>query len=136
MTEMKAQDQVQLTRTIMMILDDWGLSSEHIITVLGLPDKTPKRNLRKFRENMPFPMTDILNQRLEHVVGIATSLRTTYPMNPQMGTMWMRKPQRLFDNRTPLDVIINEGENGLVSVRSHLDCTYDWQRDEERSGIL
>ncbi len=96
----------------------------------------PKRNIRKFRENMPFPETEGLNERLNHVVGIATSLRTTYPMNPQMGTMWMKKPQRMFDNRTPLDVIVNDGEKGLIAVRSHLDCTYDWQRDDDRGGNL
>ena len=136
MHEMSNQDQVDFTRTIMMILDDWGLGSEAIISVLGLPDKTPKRNLRKFRENTPFPKAEGLYQRLDHLVGIATSLRTTYPMNPQMGTLWMRKPQRLFDNRSPLDVITNDGEKGLVAVRSHLDCTYDWRRDDEQSGRL
>lgn len=136
MHDMNSQDQVDFTRTIMMILDDWGLSAEAIISVLGLPDKMPKRNLRKFRENMPFPEADGLLQRLEHVVGIATSLRTTYPMNPQMGTLWMHKPQRLFDNRTPLDVIVHDGEKGLVAVRSHLDCTYDWRCDDQRAGRL
>jgi len=136
MHEMTLQEQVQLTRTIMMILDDWGLSSDHIINVLGLSDKTPKRNLRKFREDTPFPEATGLHQRIEHLVGIATSLRTTYPFNPQMGTLWMRKPQRLFGNRAPLEVIVSDGEPGLVSVRSHLDCTYDWQRDDERQCQL
>lgn len=136
MTAMSVEERVSLTTTIMQVLDEWGLQSEHIVAVVGLPDKTPKRNIRKFREGASFPDTTVVMEHLEHLVGIITSLRTTYPMNPQMGTHWMRRSNRLFNQRPPLQVMVEDGLKGLVEVRSHLDCTYDWQMDDERSGRL
>lgn len=137
MTAMTAEQRVTMTGTIMEVLDEWGLrEAHHVVAVVGLPDKTPKRNIRKFREGVAFPDTPEVALHLEHLVGIITSLRTTYPMNPSMGTHWMRRGNRLFDQRPPLQVLVEDGLRGLVEVRSHLDCTYDWQMDDERSGQL
>ena len=135
MSEMTPEERIALTQTIMGVLEEWGLQSDHIVAVVGLPDKTPKRNIRKFREGLAFPDNAEVMQHLEHLVGIITSLRTTYPMNPQMGTHWMRRANRLFDNRPPLQIMVEDGLKGLVAVRTHLDCTYDWQLDDERSGV-
>ena len=136
MTVMTAEERVSLTTTIMQVLDEWGLQSHHVAAVIGLPDKTPKRNIRKFREGAAFPDSPEVMVHLDHLVGIITSLRTTYPMNPQMGTHWMRRSNRLFNQRQPLQVLVEDGLKGLVEVRSHLDCTYDWKMDDERSGRL
>lgn len=136
MTAMTAEERVSLTTTIMQVLDEWGLQSEHVVAVVGLPDKTPKRNIRKFREGVAFPDSPEVMVHLDHLVGIITSLRTTYPMNPQMGTHWMRRNNRLFNQRQPLQVMVEDGLKGLVEVRSHLDCTYDWQIDDARAGQL
>lgn len=134
MSTMSPEERVALTQTIMGVLDEWGLQTDHILAVLGLPDKTPKRNVRKYREGTAFPDTEEVMEHLEHLVGIITSLRTTYPMNPQMGGIWLRRSNRLFNNRPPLQTMVEDGLDGLVAVRSHLDCTYDWQLDDERNG--
>ncbi|MBD3670722.1 MAG: DUF2384 domain-containing protein [Gammaproteobacteria bacterium] len=131
------EERVALTQTIMGVLDEWGLdAADHVVAVVGLPDKMPKRNVRKFRDGVAFPDTPEVMEHLDHLVGIITSLRTTYPLNPQMGTHWMRRSNRLFGNRPPLQAMVEDGLDGLVAVRSHLDCTYDWKLDDERSGKL
>ena len=38
----------------------------------------------------------------------------------------MNRPNRLFDQRTPLDVMLEDGLSGVVAVRVQLDCAYDW----------
>jgi hypothetical protein len=68
--------------------------------------------------------------RLAHLVGIAEALRTTFPFNPSMAALWMRQPLRRFDDRTPARVMVDDGLNGLVTVRSHLDCGFDWRQTE------
>ena len=38
----------------------------------------------------------------------------------------MKSKHRRFDNETPLNIILEEGINGLYKVRSELDCTFAW----------
>lgn len=126
MTGMTQDEQISLTLAIMQILDGWGMSATDIIAILALPEKTPTRALRRYRENTPFPVTAEVELRLDHIMGIAEALRTSYPHNPQMGNIWIRQPSKKLNNRIPLQLIIEEGLNGIEEIRKHLDCSYDW----------
>lgn len=117
---------VALTKVIMSILDSWGLSGEHQISVLDLPAGTRKRALRRYRENTPLPDDDAVYARVEHIVGIADALRTSYPHNPAMGVIWMQQSNDRFQKRSPLQIIVEDGLAGLQEIRTHLDCSYDW----------
>ena len=123
---MSYEECVSLTRSIMAILDEWGLSAKQLAFILDLPKGTPTRALRRYRDNTPFPSDESVYQRIEHIIGIADALRTTYPHNPPMGTLWMRQSNKRFGDRSPLHKIVTEGLDGLEAVRSHLDCAYDW----------
>lgn len=117
---------VSLARMIMGILDGWGLNGDAIMSVLALPKGVPLRALRRYRENTPFPDDVAVYQRIEHIIGIADALRTTYPHNPPMGILWLRQSNRRFQDRPPLQLIVENGLQGLLEVRQHLDCSYDW----------
>lgn len=123
---MNHEECVSLARSIMAILDGWGLNGKQLAFILDLPKGTPTRALRRYRENTPFPQDDSVYERVEHIIGIAEALRTTYPHNPPMGTLWMRQSNKRFGNKSPLQKIVDEGLDGLLEVRSHLDCAYDW----------
>ena len=129
MDSMTLDDQITLTTRIMEILDGWGMSSADIISLLALPDKTPTRALRRYRENTPFPITPELNERIEHIIGITEALRTSYPHNPQMGKMWIRQRSKKLQNQIPLQIIVEKGLNGVIEIRKHLDCSYDWHKN-------
>ncbi|MDH5443980.1 MAG: DUF2384 domain-containing protein [Gammaproteobacteria bacterium] len=132
MSDMNQEDQLALTQAVMAILDEWGLSANAQMLVLNLPKGTPSRALRKFREHTAFPEDPEVMQRLEQIVGIADALRTSYPHNPAMGTMWLQQRNNRFEDRAPLSVIIEGGLEGLVEVRMHLDCSYDWHLDKQK----
>ncbi|VAX09835.1 hypothetical protein MNBD_GAMMA25-1295 [hydrothermal vent metagenome] len=124
--EMKTEDFSALTRTIMTIIDDWGLSATEELKILSLPEKTPTRALRKYRDGLAFPATPEVFERIEHILGIFEALRTSYPHNKQMAMIWMSKCNKHFVTRPPIMVIREDGLSGLVQVRGHLDCTFDW----------
>jgi hypothetical protein len=120
------EDRNSLTKAIMNILDTWGMQAAEQVAILDLPAKTPTRMLRRYRENTPFPETPQVMSRLEHIIGIADALRTTYPHNPSMGAIWMRRSNDRFQNKTPLQLMAEEGLEGILKIRSHLDCSFDW----------
>ena len=43
-----------------------------------------------------------------------------------MGARWMQQPNRQFGKRTPLAVMVERGDSGMVAVLAQLDCTYAW----------
>lgn len=129
MKSVTEDEQIALTVRIMDILDGWGMSATEIISLLALPDKTPTRALRRYRENTAFPITPEVEERLEHVIGITDALRTSYPHNPQMGKIWIRQRSKKLKNQVPLEIIIENGLQGIIEIRKHLDCSYDWHKN-------
>ena len=129
MINMTQDEQVALTVQIMETLDSWGMSSAEIISLIALPTKTPTRALRRYRENTAFPVSPELEERIQHIVGINDALRTSYPHNPNMGKMWMRQRSKKLNNQIPLQIIVENGLEGIVEIRKHLDCSYDWHSD-------
>lgn len=117
---------ITLTNHIMELLDSWGTSGEQKIILLGLPDDMRTRKLERYRQNEAFPDTEIVNEHLEHLVGIADALRTSFPRNVEMSSLWLQKPHKRFDNETPMSIMTAKGLAGLIQVRSHLDCSFAW----------
>lgn len=115
-----------ITKTVMKVLDTWNLTTEQTVAVLGLSSHTRKRELDKYRTLKAFPKNEMIVKRLSHIVGISDALRTTFPRNINMSEKWMKSKHRRFDNETPLNIILEEGINGLYKVRSELDCTFAW----------
>ena len=125
-TSVSQEDRTALARGVMSILDKWGLSASDQVRLLNLPDKTPTRMIRRYRDDTPLPDTREVNERVEHIIGIADALRTSYPHNPSMGFVWMKQKNKRFQRRAPVSVMVEEGLDGIVAVRSHLDCAFDW----------
>ena len=67
-------------------------------------------------------------ERLEHIVGIADALRTTFPRNYRMASQWMLSPHKRFDGMSPTAVIVSKGLRGLMMVRAQLDCSFAWEQ--------
>lgn len=121
------KNQVEITRQIMRILDEWELSGKDIIKLLGLPSKIRLRNLDRFRDGEAFPASQTTCERIEHIAGIADALRTSFPRNAHMGILWMHTPHRRFQNLPPLTLLSEQGLEGLRMVRSELDCAFSWE---------
>jgi len=120
------EDDLSLTKMIMGILDSWGLNTRQQHQFLAFSKKVPVRGMRRFQEDRAFPDEEAVKQRVEHIVGIHHALHTTYPHNPAMGPLWIKTVNKRFNNQSPIKVMLDEGLAGVVRVRTHLDCAYDW----------
>ena len=121
-----------LTQGVMQVVDSWELTPTEIITLLGLSALSNKRQLESFRKgDKVFPETTEILIRVDHIIGIADGLRTTYPLNEQMGQIWLRKSHRRFNRSSPLSVMLNDiSPNGLLKIRMEVDCNYAYAISE------
>ncbi|MEH6455224.1 MAG: DUF2384 domain-containing protein [Cocleimonas sp.] len=121
-----------LTQGVMTYLDSWQLTTEEIITILGLQNLIKTRQLAGFRSgNRVFPESPEILIRVDHIIGIADGLRTTYPLSDQMRQIWLTKPHRRFQRDTPISVMLNDSTpNGLLRIRMEVDCNYAYAISE------
>ncbi len=120
------EDRIYLTRSVINLLESWGLGFSDQLAVLALPSEFTTRSMRRFSTDTPFPDDAEVLERIEHLIGIADALRTTFPRNPQMGPLWMHRRNKAFRRRTPLALMVEDGLAGVIAVRTHLDCTFAW----------
>ncbi len=136
MPKMNLEDRIALTRAVVGLLDSWGANAAQQVALLALPHETRPGAIRQFRQGTPFPENAQVMERIEHLIGIADALRTSYPHNAHMGNIWMNRTNHRFDDRTPLAAMLEDGLAGIIAVRTHLDCAYDWNisRSDNKSG--
>lgn len=126
MQPLSHDDRIAIARAIISLLDEWGLEARDQIRLLALPPDTKPRQLRRYYENTPLPDEPLVRERVEHLLGIADALRTSYPHSRQAGAIWLNRVNYRFDDRTPLAAMLEDGIAGILAVRTHLDCAYDW----------
>ena len=132
--DQSTEARAEITQAVMGLLDSWQLDTAEIQGVLCLPEKMRTRALNKFREGTDaLPADPVVLRRAQYLLRISEALRTTYPLNPRMAGRWVRQGHRRFGRRTPLSIILNDGESGLIAVLSELDCTFSWDLTGSKS---
>jgi hypothetical protein len=126
MTDLNLDERLALTRRTMDLLEGWGLGARDITAILQLPDSVKARNVGRFREEEPFPDEPQVNRRMAYLMRIEEALHTYFPRNPEMRNLWVKRGNKQFGRRAPIAVMVEDGESGLISVLSHLDCTFAW----------
>lgn len=127
MSEFSSEQMASLTQAVVNHMDEWKISAEDMLSVLGIEKEAKTRHLNSFRRGeKSLPQKPEVMQRIDHIVGISDALRTTFPFSSQMRVMWLQKPHRRFQKRTPLNVMLSEGVNGLQKVRIEVDCAYGY----------
>jgi hypothetical protein len=126
MTELNIDDRLLMTRRTMNLLEAWGLGATDIMRILRLPESVKARNIARFRDEEPFPDDPTVNRRVGYLLRIEEALHTYFPRNPEMRGMWVKRGNKQFGKKAPVAVMVEDGESGMISVLSHLDCTFAW----------
>lgn len=130
MNQLTEQDRLDLGRLVINTLDEWGISAPDQVSMLALPGKVSGRSLRRYQDDTPLPDDPDVLKRVEHLLGIADALRTTFPRNDRIAVIWLTQPCKRLRRRRPVDIMLEDGLSGLITVRTHLDCSFAWRESE------
>ncbi|MGD2117044.1 MAG: DUF2384 domain-containing protein [Chromatiales bacterium] len=126
-TDTQSNAIADLSRAVVQLLESWAIETRDMQSLLALPENYRARKFNKLREGQEvLPDDEKVLRRAGYLLRISDALRTTYPCNPEMAGRWIRMRHRRFGRRTPLHIILNDGESGLIAVLSELDCTFSW----------
>jgi hypothetical protein len=132
MSALTLEDRAELARMVVNLLDDWGVEAADQVNLLALPEGTRTRMLRRYQQDSPLPDDPAIMKRVEHLMGIADALRTTFPRNASIGLLWLKQPCKRLRRRRPMDIMVEDGLSGLITVRTHLDCSFAWRESERK----
>lgn len=97
----------------------WGLSNEQASSLLGLE---PFHNLRIQDVLSRSSLTESrdLKDRLKAILLLRRLLTGLYRDNAEAEVQWLRRPSPDLKDRTPLEIMTEDGIEGLLLVRNYL----------------
>ena len=134
-SQAEVQEQALLrAQEVMRILGGWGINSEAQIAILGCQELIKSRDMRKYQDGMKvLPESEDIDARVEHILGIAHALHTSYPSRPEAGASWMGQRNGKLRGRTPIQCILQDGRRGMVKIRTTVDCAWAWHQDDQHN---
>jgi hypothetical protein len=126
MRELNTDEKSAITINLMQILENWCLSDGEQLELLKQENIKP-RHLYQYRKgDKLFDFSDDFVERSQMILGIYDALGTTYPTNKDYGPIWLRREQKKFKGKTPIELMLS-GKAGMKRVWYFLDCTQSWQ---------
>lgn len=124
---MQHDERQSLTRETMRILNDWRVPAELQAILLGLPEDTRPRALNRYSSGEAlFSDNEETLRRLACIFGIQQALNSAFPHNPDMANYWATSSNIYFGNRTPLDIMVAHGLEGMQNILDHLNGEQGW----------
>lgn len=112
-------DRHKATAMVMRMFEHWQLDTEEQTALLGLSANN-RTALSKYKRGEAISNSRDSMERLSHLFAIHKNLRLLYPQR-DVCYAWMKKPNGVFHNLTPTQIIKQYGFTGLLMVRSYLD---------------
>lgn len=114
-------DPKAVTQMIMRLFSHWGLTYEQQAALLSLSRNT-NSSIARYKSGKSFIALDRDKfDRIGHLLAIHKCLRMIFPMNTKLAYEWPTTPNKYFNGRTPVQVVIDDGFLGLVEVRKYLE---------------
>jgi hypothetical protein len=102
-----------------LIMDAWQVkAAEDRRILLGLP---PERTYYAFQKGEAVRVPVDTLRRIGYIAGIYKALQLLYS-DRQLSDSWIKRPNKAFGNRTPLDRMKGGDVTDLAAVRSYLDA--------------
>ncbi|MBF0471480.1 MAG: hypothetical protein HQL48_08900 [Gammaproteobacteria bacterium] len=115
----------RLTAEVISTLDRWKIGDEATLLLLGFPEETRPRVLTRLRHGSQ-QLAEEARERGRNILGIQRALEITFPLNRHMPGFWLTTHDRHLKGM-PLEIMVNEGLDGLERVWRRLDCTRNWE---------
>jgi len=109
--------QPKVLEAFFKIAELWSLTSDQQIILLGSPSRS---TFFKWKKEGGALSTDT-EERISHLVSIFKALQILIP-NSQSADGWLNKPNKYWDGRSALEVMLDGKLTDIYSVRAYLDA--------------
>ncbi|RCS22522.1 DUF2384 domain-containing protein [Phyllobacterium salinisoli] len=107
-----------MVRAVIKLFEKWQLSDADAREILG---GLAARTYARWKAGEPGRIDRDLATRLSLLMGIHKGLRYLFS-DPERGYAWVKKPNRAFGGRPPVEIMTQGDIFSLARVRSYLDA--------------
>ena len=126
-TERGHEERAALTHAVLRVLHAWDLEHADQLALLGMPEGTRPRALKRFQGGEPLPSDEQVMARVECLLRVDQALGPLFPHNPVLGNLWITTLSPRFDGRSPLQAMLSGGLPAMQGVLDHLNgCDDGW----------
>jgi hypothetical protein len=118
--------QKDLARTLLGVFRNWNLEESDQIALLGLPRDTKPRMLNRYRAGMEIPGSPQFLQRAHFILSICNAVESLFPHNAAAANYWVTTCSYHFGNKSPLEVMIVHGVDGMEYILNLLNGEDQW----------
>lgn len=115
------EQRVTLTRSVLQVLDGWALSPDDQCALLGVGQPGAVRRLRRHRLGNPLPDEPEVWVRVALILDIDRAVNQLFPHSGAAADLWVTTPRVKFGRRTPLELMLSGGVEGIRRVARSLD---------------
>lgn len=109
-----------MAKLVTNLFDCWGLDTAQQLQLLGMSPSS-RAALGRYRQGRPLPDSRDVRDRVGLLLAVHKALGLLYPRNPKLKYGWIKRRNQALGNRTPLEVMIEQGITGLARVARYLD---------------
>jgi len=111
-----------LARAFFGLVNKWDLTRDQEAQLLGWTyqeKRTKLENMREGKTNLPQDRDKV--ERVIDLVNIHKSLRVLFPDDKELVYQWVKVPRERFGDFSALDVMLEDGKEGISAIRQYLD---------------
>lgn len=116
--QITAKEAQAMARAVIRLFEKWQVTDAEAREILG---GLAARTYARWKAGELGRIDRDLATRLSLLMGIHKGLRYLFS-DPERGYAWVRKPNRAFDDRSPVEVMALGDIFSLARVRSYLDA--------------
>lgn len=109
----------ELTRAVLAALNGWGVLPDDQRRLLGLPEAGAGRRGR--RDRLRLPDEPEVWVRVALLLRVHDALHQIFPHSGASADLWVTTPRAKDGHRTPLDLMLSGGLDGIRRVERSLD---------------
>ena len=110
-----------LARVVAALFEKWELPTDIQLALLGMSPESRKVLAQYRRGERALPNTRDTLDRAGYLLSIHKGLRLLFPENAVLRYSWVQRRNRPLGERTPLEVMIDDGLVGLARIARFVD---------------
>lgn len=115
------ENREKAAQLVTRLFDLWHLDNATQLNLLGLSE-TSRALLGKYRQGKSaLPNNRDIRDRVGWLLACHKALRLLYPRNEELRYSWVTRRNEAFNQRTPLEVMREQGLLGIARVARYLD---------------
>lgn len=115
------ENREKAAKLVTKLFDLWQLDTATQLNLLGLSE-TSRALLGKYRQGKsPLPNSRDVRDRVGWLLACHKALRLLYPRNESLRYNWVKSRNEAFEQRSPIDVMKDQGLVGIARVARYLD---------------